>query len=201
MNERAVRKALCAACSELYGKELLVSTGGNVSMRFGDGIIITPSGKNKGKLHPEDAVRLSMDGEILGNGKPSVEYKFHLALYERRPDVNAVVHCHPVYCTALAVKGVKIRSDLTPEGVILLGDVPTVPYRTPGSDELVREIARIWEYDAAIMERHGALTVGKDIEEACNRMEELEFQAHLQLVVGAADGLPKAEVEKLRGMR
>jgi L-fuculose-phosphate aldolase len=184
----------------LYDKGLLVSAGGNVSIRFDNGILITPSGRNKGSLLPEEMVKLSADGKVAGKGRPSIEHKFHLALYSSRNEINAVVHCHPIYCTALAVKGEKIRSDLTPEGVMLLGDVPTVPYRTPGSDELVDEIAKISRSSAALMENHGAVTQGRTMEEACNRMEELEFQAHLQLVVGNVHGLSREEVYRLKRM-
>jgi L-fuculose-phosphate aldolase len=184
----------------LYAKNLLVSAGGNVSIRFDDGVLITPSGRNKGMLTPDDMVRMTMDGKVAGKGRPSIEYKFHLALYSRRDEINAVVHCHPIYCTALAVKGERVRTDLTPEGIILLGDVPTVPYRTPGSDELVEEVAKIYRSSAALMESHGAVTQGRTMEEACNRMEELEFQAHLQLVVGKVEGLPREEVYRLRKM-
>lgn len=200
MNEAAARKVLCDACSMLYAKNLLVSAGGNVSIRFDDGVLITPSGRNKGMLTPDDMVRMTMDGKVAGKGRPSIEYKFHLALYSRRDEINAVVHCHPIYCTALAVKGERVRTDLTPEGIILLGDVPTVPYRTPGSDELVEEVAKIYRSSAALMESHGAVTQGRTMEEACNRMEELEFQAHLQLVVGKVEGLPREEVYRLRKM-
>lgn len=200
MDETEAREVLCDACSLLYGKDLLVSAGGNVSIRFDNGILITPSGRNKGALSPEDMVKMTMDGKVVGKGRPSIEHKFHLALYGRRNEINAIVHCHPIYCTALAVKGEKIRTDLTPEGIILLGDVPNVPYRTPGSDELVEEVVRISRSAAAIMENHGAVTQGRTMEEACNRMEELEFQAHLQLVVGNVEGLPREEVYKLKKM-
>ena len=198
MDETTARNILCNACTGLYAKGLLVSAGGNISIRFDDGMLITPSGRNKGALLPEDMVRMSMEGRVSGKGKPSIEHRFHIALYNLRSDVGAVVHCHPIYCTALAVKGDRIRSDLTPEGVILLGDVPVIPYRTPGSDELVDEVAKVAKFSAALMESHGALTLGRTMEEACNRMEELEFQAHLQLVVGNVNGLPREEVNKLK---
>ena len=197
MDERTARKLLCDACSKLYTKDLLVSAGGNVSVRYDDGFLITPSGRNKGSLSPNDMVVISADGKI-GDGRPSIEYKFHLALYRKRDDVNAIVHCHPIYCTALAVKGERLNTALTPEGVILLGDVPMVPYRTPGSDELAEEVEKIYASSAALMEKHGAVTLGRTMEDACNRMEELEFQAHLQLLVGNVKGLPEEEIEKLR---
>ena len=201
MNETFARELLVDVCTKLYDRKLTVSAGGNMSVRINDSeILITPSGRNKGLLIPDDMVKLSMDGKVIGEGKPSIEHKFHLALYNKNPNTNAIVHCHPLYCTTLAVKGEKVKSDLTPEGVLLLGDVPMVEYFTPGSDELVDAVAQYADHNAMIMKRHGALTQGKTMEEAYNRMEELEFQAQLQLLVGRAKGLPKAEVEKLRKM-
>ena len=201
MNESFARELLADVCAKLYERKLTVSAGGNMSIRINNSeILITPSGRNKGLLLPEDMVKMSLDGKIIGEGKPSIEHKFHLALYNKNQETNAIVHCHPLHCTALAVKGERIKSDLTPEGVLLLGDVPMVDYFTPGSDELVKAIEACADSNAMIMRRHGALTQGRNMEEAYNRMEELEFQAQLQLLVGRAKGLPKTEVEKLRRM-
>jgi len=201
VNETFARELLADVCVKLYDRKLTVSAGGNMSIRLNDSeILITPSGRNKGLLLPEDMVKMSMDGKVIGEGKPSIEHKFHLALYNKNENTNAIVHCHPLNCTALAVKGEKVKSDLTPEGVLLLGDVPMVEYFTPGSDELVKAVEQYANCNAMIMKRHGALTQGRTMEEAYNRMEELEFQAQLQLLVGRAKGLPKAEVEKLRRM-
>ncbi len=201
MNESFAREILADVCAKLYDRRLTVSAGGNMSIRINDGeILITPSGRNKGLLLPEDMVKMSMDGKVIGEGKPSIEHRFHLALYNRNQDTNAIVHCHPLYCTTLAVKDERIKSDLTPEGVLLLGDVPMIDYYTPGSEELVKAVEACADSKAMLMRRHGALTQGRTMEEAYNRMEELEFQAQLQLMVRRAKGLPKAEVEKLRNM-
>ncbi len=201
MNERYAREQLARFCKMLYDRQLTVSAGGNMSMRISEReVIITPSGRNKGLLSPEDMVKLSIDGEVLSAGKPSIEHRFHLALYRMDPETGAVVHCHPLNCVALAVKGAKMRCNLTPEGAILLGDVPMVGYFTPGSEELVEAIAEHGRAKAMLMERHGALTQGRTIEEAYNRMEELEFQAKLQLMAGDAEDLPEDEVRKLSRM-
>ena len=131
-------------------------------------ILITPSGRNKGMLEPEDLIKMDLDGNVLSSGKPSIEHKFHLALYRKNPDTNAVVHCHPLYCVTLAVQNKDIKSGLTPEGVMLLGDVPMIKYCTPGSQELVDEVEKHSEYKAMLMSKHGALTQGKTLEEAYN---------------------------------
>lgn len=200
MNEQYARSLLIDTCRRLYDRNLTVSAGGNMSMRVDDYVLITPSGRNKGLLREDELVKMSLDGKVLAGGKPSIEHRFHLALYNKRPEVNAIVHCHPLYCTTLAVIGKKINTNLTPEGVLLLGDVPMIPYYTPGSDELVKAVEEHSQYDAMLMAKHGALTQGKDIEGAYNRMEELEFQAHMQLLAKRARNLPKAEIQKIRGM-
>jgi L-fuculose-phosphate aldolase len=97
----------------------------------------------------------------------------------------------------LAVRGEKVNCSLTPEGIILLGEVPMVGYRTPGSPELVEAVRKECAHMAMTMARHGALTQGGDLIEAYNRMEELEFQAGLQILAAGADGLPDAEIRKI----
>ena len=198
MNENYAREVLVEFCNMLYDRELTFSAGGNMSMMIGDSeILITPSGRNKGLLKPEDLVLVGTDGDVISGGTPSIETGIHLALYNLNPETKAVVHCHPLYCTAVATKNRKLRTDLTPEGVMLLGDVPLIPYHTPGSEELVAAIIANHESKAMLMARHGAITQGRSIEEAFNRMEEMEFQAKLQTLTGRASSLPWSEVEKL----
>jgi len=199
MNEEFARKELTALCKRLYDRNLTVSAGGNMSIRLNNTeFLITPSGRNKGSLIPEDLIKMDLKGNILSEGKPSIEREFHIAIYKDNPETNAVVHCHPLYCTALAVKGENIRSGLTPEGVILLGEVPMVDYFTPGSKELAKAVKAHSKSKAMLMKRHGAITQGKTSEEAFNRMEELEFQAKLQMLVNNAEELPPQEIDKLK---
>ncbi len=201
MNEEHARRQLVKFCKLLYDRNLTVSAGGNMSLRVGDSeILITPSGRNKGLLEPEDLVLMGTDGTVIGDGRPSMESKMHLALYNLNEETRAVVHCHPLYCTSLAVKGAVLKSELTPEGIILLGKVPMIPYFTPGSAELAEAVASNHKARAMLMARHGALTQGRSLEEACNRMEELEFQAKLQIITGRARPLPASEIQKLNGM-
>lgn len=200
MNDPDGRIELVRICRMLYERKLTVSAGGNVSVRLNDGtFLITPSGKNKGLLTEKEIVRIDKNGEPLDGGKPSIERFFHLALYDSNSSVNAVIHCHPLYCTALAVRGEKVDCSLTPEGVILLGEVPMVGYHTPGSAELVDAIREKHSHMAMTMARHGALTQGRDLIEAYNRMEELEFQANLQVLTPEAGRLSEAEIKRITG--
>lgn len=201
-NESFARRRLAECCHLLYDRHLTVSAGGNMSVRLGeDEILITPSGVNKGLISGDDLVKMDMDGNVISGGKPSIEHKFHIGIYKENPETNAVIHCHPLYCLALAVKGEDIKSCLTPEGVLLLDQVPTVRYETPGSQELVDAVMEYADAPAMLMAKHGAITQGRTLEEAFNRMEELEFQAHLQILAGDAAELPVEELVKLRGMR
>ena len=201
-NESFARRRLAECCHLLYDRHLTVSAGGNMSVRLGeDEILITPSGVNKGLISGDDLVKMDMDGNVISGGKPSIEHKFHIGIYKENPETNAVIHCHPLYCLALAVKGEDIKSCLTPEGVLLLDQVPTVRYETPGSQELVDAVMEYADAPAMLMAKHGAITQGRTLEEAFNRMEALEFQAHLQILAGDAAELPVEEVVKLRGMR
>lgn len=202
MDEERVRKELTSICKLMYDRGLTFSSGGNVSARLDDEhILIIPSGKNKGLLLPEDMVKVHMDGSVIGQGKPSIELGIHLALYSKRKDLGAVLHCHPPYCTALAIKGERLRSFLTPEGAILLGEVPMSKYQTPGTDRLVEELSSHHLSNAILMERHGAITTGKDLMEAFNRMEEMEFHARLQHILGdKGREFDTVEIKKIRGM-
>ena len=201
-SETYARKRLVECCHLLYERNLTVSAGGNMSVRLnGDEVLITPSGVNKGMIHEDDLVLMDMNGKVLSGGKPSIEHKFHLGLYRENPETNAVIHCHPLYCLAVLCRDETLKSTLTPEGVLLLDQVPTCRYATPGSDELVEAVMEYADAPAMLMAKHGAITQGRTLEEAYNRMEELEFQAHLQILSGDAKELPPDEVEKLRRMR
>ena len=203
MPESYARKRLTECCHLLYDRGLTVSAGGNMSVRLNDDeVLITPSGVNKGLISEDDLIVIDMDGNtVRGEGKPSIERFFHVGIYKANPETNAVLHCHPLYVLALAVRNEEIRTCMTPEGVLLLGHVPMVRYETPGSKELVDAVMEYAGEPAMTMSKHGAITQGRTLEEAFNRMEELEFQAHLQLLSGDAPELPKEEVETLLEMR
>ncbi len=202
INENYARKRLVECCHLLYERNLTVSAGGNMSVRIDDDLmLITPSGVNKGLISEDDLVKMDLKGNVLSEGKPSIEHKFHIGIYKANPSTEAVIHCHPLYCLAIMTKNEGLRRTLTPEGVLLLDEVPICRYATPGSKELVDAVLEYAEAPAMLMDRHGAITQGRTLEEAFNRMEELEFQAHLQILAGNAEGLPADEVQKLREMR
>jgi L-fuculose-phosphate aldolase len=139
-------------------------------------------------MTPASLVIADADGnKVAGEGKVTSEFFTHLAAYEQRPDIEAVVHAHPPMATALTMAGLDMRAPLLPEVVMALGAVPCAPYSTPGSREgadAIRGLIR--EGDAVLLDRHGAVTVGADLLDAYYKMEKLEHAAHIIL---AAHGL------------
>jgi len=204
--EGEVRREIVDFGKALYERRMVTGTSGNISGRLDDeAVIITPSGQCKGHLKEFDLIRMLINsGKVTAGGRPSMETPFHLAFYNGRKDVGGVVHAHPLHCTLLACSGRTVRTDLTPEGVMYLGEVAFVPYATPGSKELADNLAAAMPgHNAFIMESHGAIAVGKDVAEAYYRMDALEFMAEMQIKaegVGKVKGLEEREVRKLLNM-
>jgi L-fuculose-phosphate aldolase len=138
---------------------------------------------------------------VQGEGQPTSEMAMHLAVYRLRSEVGAVIHAHPPLVTAFSIAGVSLEEFILPEVVMSLGLVPTAAYATPTTSEVPESIQGLIErYDALILERHGALTVGQDLLDAYNKMEKLEHSALVILTalqLGRVRLLPPQEVEKL----
>ncbi len=169
-----------------YHRGLTTGGGGNASIRIDrDLLVITPSGKFKGKLNAGDVLLINMDGEIIaGNGRPSSEWRMHVKIYRVRKDVGAVLHCHPSLVTGLATLGINPPNPNDPtypeiwteESSILLGKRIKVIERKPyGTEELARAVAESLSNDsnAVVIKAHGAVVVAKDIWLALSAMDSL----------------------------
>lgn len=193
-------RKLVEIAKRLYDKNMNAALGGNVSIWLGDEIAITPAGINKGFMTEDDVVIVDMEGNRLrGNGTPSSEGKMHYEIYKARPDVNAIIHAHPPFAVGFALAHRDLPDDILPEATILLGYVPCLPYVTPSTIELAREVAQgLAHRNVVLMANHGAITVGADLEEAYNRMELLE-QTCMSVVyatmLGGVHHIPPAEME------
>jgi L-fuculose-phosphate aldolase len=191
---------LVEIAKRLYERNMNAALGGNVSIRLGDEIAITPAGINKGFMTEDDVVVVDMNGtKLRGNGKPSSEGKMHYEIYKLRPDVQAIIHAHPPFAVAFALAHHDLPDDILPEATILLGHVPCLPYVTPSTIELAREVAQgLAHHNAAFMANHGTIVVGRDLEEAYNRMELLEqtcMSVTYASVLGGVHHIPPAEME------
>lgn len=164
----------------IYHARLTTTSGGNISIRDKEGNIwVTPSAIDKGTLQRKDIVCVRTDGTIQGHYKPSSEFPFHKAIYEARPDINAVIHAHPPALVSFSIVRKLPNMNIIPQARHVCGPIGYAPYALPGGEELGRNIAREFKkgFHAVIMENHGTVVGGADLKEAFVRFETLEFSA------------------------
>jgi L-fuculose-phosphate aldolase len=189
-----------------YERQLLVALDGNLSVRLDDDrILTTKAGCHKGMLTDADLVVIDRRGNKLsGEGDPTSEMAMHMACYDARPDVWAVVHAHPPISVAFTIAGVSMARCVLPEVVLTLGVVPTLDYRTTGTADLAALVGEhIHHHDAVLMDRHGAVCVGATLLEAFCRLETMEHTALITKTardMGRVKELPAAEAVRLRSM-
>ena len=205
MNEYRLKQTIVRVARRLDQKGILTSTDGNLSALLDDGgTLITPSGSCKGELEPEQIVRLFRDGSPR-SGRPSSEIALHRMIYERRPDVRAIVHAHPPYATAYAVAGIPLDQPILSEAILALGKVPVASYAMPTAEELARSVEPLVEaHDAVLMRFHGVVCFAKDIVQAGYLMETLEHVARIDFIrraMGSNELIPSDEVARLEQLR
>jgi L-fuculose-phosphate aldolase len=174
------KKEVVTFMRRLYRQKLTTSLGGNISIRIKDNVFITPSQKDKATLSPEDIIVLNLYEELTNTElKPSMEYKFHIAIYKERNDINAIIHAHPFWGTWLAITHIKPNVYLTDEAFYTIRNVALCNYALMGSEELSNEIKKnIKTADILILKNHGIVSTGKDLCTAIERIEVLENIAH-----------------------
>lgn len=177
------RTQIASFMRRLYERGLTTTSGGNLSIREGSVVYLTPSASDKGRMEPEDVGATDLDGNIVGKGfKPSIETRMHLEVYKARPDISAIVHAHPANASAFAASDAPIRSDLLSESYAILGRIAVAPYHCMGTPELALSVAEaIKGANCVIMRNHGALAVGRSMLEAFDRLEVLEAAAKVSL--------------------
>ncbi len=171
---------------------LIVNTSGNVSIRVGEHVVITPSGRNYKSLTPRDIAVVDLKGDVIeGEMLPSSETPLHLAVYESNPNVGAVVHVHSVYATAVSTildQLPAIHYQMTDLG----GPVPVAPYRTFGTAELAEVTSQaLLGRSAVIMKNHGSLTTADTLDKALARCVTLEWcsRVYLKAVSGGTPNI------------
>jgi len=189
-------------CRALYERELVAGVGGNVAMREGDRVLVTPSGRSLGYLAPEDVVVVDLSGNAIGQGKPSKEVTMHLAILRECPDANVVCHVHGAYIIAASCMldpGDDSIPPLTPGFVFFAYPMPMLPFAVPGSPELCDMVARkIKDRRAILLQNHGLVTVGSTTEEALNVAEEVDEAARVFVVSqGKARPIPSELRDKI----
>ena len=201
--KRNIKEEIVEIGKRLYNAKLNRGYGGNFSVRDEDFIYITPSGLPKDKLDYTDIVVIDFKGNLVeGQGKPSSEILFHILIYKKRGDVNAIIHAHPAFATGFSIAQTPIEDGIHEESCIVLGKVPVIPYEVTSSKELAEKVGDvITNHDAALLANHGAIAVGEDLERAFRKIEELELLCKMITVATIMGGVKKISEEKLALLR
>ncbi len=185
----SLRQDLVTVSARVFERGLTSATSGNPSARVPgrpEQVLIKRTGKSFGDVRPEDFLLVDLDGNVLeGEGKPSKELFFHLAVYRRRPEVGAVLHGHSPYATAyVTAKGeLPIVTAAAEAG---LTRIPVVGYAPPGSMDLARMVEATFsdpQAKAAVLLRHGFVTVGSDIYNSFYLADVLEDNAKVAFLL------------------
>ena len=190
----------------IYRYRMTTTSGGNLSIREPNGDIwITPARVDKGSLRREDITCLRADGRCEGLHPPSSELPFHQAIYQRRPDVGGIVHAHAVALVAFSVCGRVPDTRLFPQARHVCGEAGFAPYALPGSAALGENIARTFAngFHCVVLENHGVVCAGENLQRAFERFETLEFTAKTIIKgsqLGVVDFLSEAQVAQRHGI-
>lgn len=197
------KKRLVEICHKVYTKGFVAAYDGNISCRTSrNTVLITRSGICKGDVTEKDIVEIDLAGKVLfTKQKISTENKIHLLAYQKRKEVNAVVHCHPTYATAFALIGEGMDKHYLPEVFLTIGKVPLCKYATPSTDLVPKSLEPYINFSwAMLLQNHGAVTLGKSLDEAYFRMEKLEHAAKIILLarlVGKPKELSKKNINDI----
>jgi L-fuculose-phosphate aldolase len=194
-----LRRRMVETMRAMEDRGLNRGTSGNVSVRFGGGLLVTPSGVPARALEPEQMVFVSADGSVAESApKPSSEWRMHQRLLDRRPDIAAVVHCHSRHATILACAGREIPPLHYMVAVSGGPSVPLAPYATFGSTELADGVVQALDGRyAALMANHGLVVLGRSLAAALSIAEEVEEQAAVYcgtLAIGGPQLLGETEM-------
>ncbi len=201
-----LKKQIADISKTLDMKGFVANHDGNISTRFEDGLLATPSAESKAAIFADMIITLDMSGKkIAGIGSSFSEIKLHLAAYRARDDAVAVIHAHPPFSTAMGLTGSPLKISL-PEAIVSIGDtIPIARYAMPGAaenDDIISEALQI--SDVFMMAGNGVLAIGDDLEQAYLRLELVEHLAKIQHYtrgMGNSFTLPESDREKLLAKR
>ena len=196
---------LCETADSFYQRGYAFGSTGNISVRVGDRVWITPTGKPLKGLSPGRLACVGLDGASLNENRPSKEFPFHLAVYARREDVRAVVHLHTLYSVALSCLDSFDAEDplppLTPYYLMRVAPLAVLPYFRPGSEGLAAAVGEAApRHNCMLLRNHGVVCAGSTLSEAVDRTEELEQTARLHFLLRGERVRPltPGQVEELK---
>lgn len=194
MNEEKARRKIVEVGIELKRKGLTYGSSGNISIRIGNKILITPSAIPYEKIEPKNIVEVDFEGNEKG-GKASIETPMHLAIYRKRDDINSIIHFHAPYSMACAASVNKIPIFLDELFSHIGGSLDVAEYAVPGSRELAENVSlMLSEKNAALLRCHGAICCGRSLEEAMELAEIVERICKIYVlssIIGEPKELPE----------
>ena len=200
-SEARLREQMCVLAKSLFDRGLTHGSTGNISTRTEDGgMLVSPTGTSFGRLDPGRLARFDANGSHLNGDRPTKEMPLHSAFYDTRGTTGAVVHlhsCHSVALSMLHEPGEDFLPPLTPYAVMQLGRVTLLPFFLPGDPAMGQAVRGLAGKRTAVMlANHGPVVAGRDVEAACNAIEELEATAQLALMTRGLKprGLTDAQV-------
>lgn len=168
----------------LYQQGLTTTSGGNISVRIGNRVLLTPGGTDKARMCADDIGMLDFEGHVLTDGfKATCEAGMHLSVLRVRPDINAIVHAHPVTASAFAAAECRISNRLLCESYAVLGEIGRIGFENFGTEALAEQAAKAAENcNSLLFSNHGAMTLGRSLLQAFDRLEVLENAAKATLI-------------------
>ena len=201
-DENKKRLAIIDACRRMNALGINQGTSGNISLRHGKGMLITPTSVPYEEMTAEQIVLMDMDGAFAPGQRPSSEWRFHLDILRSRNEVEAVVHAHPTYCTILSIMGLEIPPIHYMIAAAGGESIRCAPYATYGTPELSRHALKALEGRfACLLGHHGMIAVGPSLAKAlwlAAEVETLARQYHGCLQIGQPPLLSREEIERVR---
>ncbi|WP_298919227.1 aldolase [uncultured Roseobacter sp.] len=189
MTEAALRELICLLAKSMFNRGLTGGSTGNISARTEDGgLLVSPTGTSFGRLDPARLSRFDASGRLIEGDPPTKEMPLHAAFYDTRSTAGAVVHLHSCHAVALSLMPDADADDflppLTPYAIMKLGKVALLPFFRPGDPAMGQAVRGLAGKRSAVMlANHGPVVAGKDVEAACNAIEELEDTARLAMMM------------------
>jgi L-fuculose-phosphate aldolase len=200
--EQTKRHQIIDACREMNRLGINQGTSGNISLRHGDGMLITPTSVSYDAMHADQIVFMQLDSDPAAGQRPSSEWRFHRDILKAQPEVNAVVHAHPPFATILAIMGFEIPAIHYMIACAGGDTIRCAPYATFGTEELSRHAVKALEdRSACLLAHHGMIVTGTSLARAmwlAVEVETLAQQYHGCLQLGTPPLLSKAEIDNVR---
>ncbi len=205
MTETAQRELICTLAKSMFDRGLTGGSTGNISARTSDGgLLVSPTGTSFGRLDPARLSHFDSNGRLIDGDPPTKEMPLHAAFYDTRSTAGAVVHLHSCHAVALSllpdVDADNFLPPLTPYGIMKLGKVQLLPFFLPGDPAMGQAVRGLAGKRSAVMlANHGPVVAAKDVEAACNAIEELEDTARLAMMTRGMHpiGLTPAQVNEV----